>query len=54
MSGQHGENYDVKRETVLCYASEMLTAVARDQRGPDVVAEISARFSNLLSFYFAI
>ena len=26
--------------------SEMLTAVARDQRWPDVVAGISARFSN--------
>ena len=32
---------------------EMLTVVARDQRWPDVVAGISAPFSNLLSFCFA-
>ena len=35
---------------------EMLTAVARDQRWPDVVAGISARFSKFafLLFCFAI
>ena len=32
---------------------EMLTAVARDQRWPDVVAEISASFQNVLLFCFA-
>ena len=48
MSGRHCENYDVKRETV------QLTAVARDLRWLDVVAGISARFSNfdfVLFFY---
>ena len=30
MSGQHRENYDVKRESVHC-TREMLTAVARDR-----------------------
>ena len=33
---------------------KMLTAVARDQRWPDVVAGISAVFPNLLLFCFAI
>ena len=33
---------------------EMLTAVARDQRWPDVVAGISARFENLLFFCFVL
>ena len=33
---------------------KMLTAVAHDQRLPDVVAGISVCFSNLLLFYFAI
>ena len=41
MSGQHCENYDVKWETVHYYITrEMLTAVERDQRWPDVVAGI--------------
>ena len=50
MSGQHWENYDVKREIVHSITREMLTAAARDQRWPDVVAGISARFSKLLLF----
>ena len=30
MSGQHGENYDVKRETVHCYPRNVIAAIARD------------------------
>ena len=41
MSGQHWENYDVKRETVHCYPRN----VDRCCTWPDVVAGISARFS---------
>ena len=53
MSGQHCENYDVKRETVLITVThEMLTAVACDQRWPDVDAGISARFSKFASVLF--
>ena len=39
MSGQHCENYDVKRETVHCYPvnSSLLTAVARDRWNPSAV-----------------
>ena len=44
MSGQHCKDYDVKREQ-FTVTREMLTAVARDQRWPDVVAGIPARFS---------
>ena len=51
MTGQHCENYDVKQETVHCYP-EMLTAVARDQRWPNVVAGISARFSKFAFVLF--
>ena len=51
MSGQHYENYDVKRETVHYYR-EMLTAVVRDRRWPDVVAGISARFSKFVFVLF--
>ena len=46
MSGQHCKDYDVKREQ-FTVTREMLTAVARDQRWPDVVAGISALFSKL-------
>ena len=42
MSGQHCENYDVKRETVHCYR-EMLTAVAG----------ISARYSKFAFVLFS-
>ena len=48
MSRQRCENYDVKRETVHCYPRN----VARDQRWPDVVAGISARFSIFASVLF--
>ena len=53
MNGQHCKKYDVKRETVTV-TREMLTAVVRDQRWPDVVAGISARFSKFALFCFAI
>ena len=33
---------------------EMLTAVARDQRWPDIVAGISAHFSKCALFCFAV
>ena len=52
MSGQHCENYDVRTGSgagipwiQFTVTREMLTAVARDQRWPNVVAGISARFS---------
>ena len=48
MSGQHCVTSNGKRFTVN---REMLTAVARDRRWPDVVAGISARFSK---FAFAL
>ena len=38
----------------LTVTHEMLTAVARDQRWRDVVAGISARFSNLILFCFVL
>ena len=44
MSGQHCENYDVKRET-----HEMLSQVIR---WPDVVAGISPRFSKFAFVLF--
>ena len=54
MSGQHCENYDVRTGPgagipwiQFTVTREMLTAVARDQRWPNVVAGISARFSIL-------
>ena len=47
MSGQHWENYDVKRETVHCYPRN----VDRCCTWPDVVAGISARF---LKFPFVL
>ena len=40
-----------KRFTVT---REMLTAVARDRRWPDVVAGISAVFQNMIYFYFLL
>ena len=52
MSGQHCENYDVKRETVHCYPKMLTAVVARDQRWPDVVAAISARFSKFAFVLF--
>ena len=55
MSGRHCEIYDVKRETVHCYPRnvDLLTAVTRDQRQPDVVAGISAgRFSKFAFVLF--
>ena len=51
MSGQHSENHDVKRETVHRYLRNV-TAVARDQRWPGIVAGISARFSNFVFVLF--
>ena len=48
MSGQHCENYDVKRETVHCYPRN----VDRCCTWPDVVAEISARFSKFAFVLF--
>ena len=51
MSGQHCENYGVKRETVTV-TREMLTAVARDRKWPVVVAGISARFSKFAFVFF--
>ena len=50
MSGQHCENYDVKREQ-LTVTREMLTTVARGQRWPDG-AGISARFSKFALVLF--
>ena len=52
MSGQRCENYDAKRKTFHCYTRNV-TAVARDQRWPDVVAGISARFSKLAFVLFS-
>ena len=49
MSGQHCESYDVKREKFHCYPRNV---VARDQRWPDVVAGISARFSKFAFVLF--
>ena len=51
MSGQHCKNYDAngKQFTVTC---EMFTAVARDQRWPDVVSGISAHFSKFALFCY--
>ena len=48
MSGQHCENYDVKRETVHCYPRN----VDRCCTWPDVVAGISARFSKFAFVLF--
>ena len=62
MSGQHCENFAVKRETFRCcprnYQSgeqqqKVSTAFARDQRWPDVVAGISALFLKFTLFCFA-
>ena len=48
MSGQHRENYDVNRKQ-FTVTREMLTAVARDQRWPEVVAcYIRAHITNHL------
>ena len=51
MSGQHYETMTShgKQFTVT---REMLTAVARDQRWPDVVARIVARFSKFVFVVF--
>ena len=48
MSGQHWENYDVKRETVHYYPRN----VDRCCTWPDVVAGISARFSKFALLLF--
>ena len=52
MSGQHCENYDVKREAVHCYPRNVDRCSVRDQRWPDVVARISARFSKFAFVLF--
>ena len=49
MSGQHCVTSNGKRFTVN---REMLTAVARDRRWPNVVAGISARFSKFAFVLF--
>ena len=50
ISGQHWENYDVKRAGIqFTVTREMLNAVSRDQVVPDVLAGISARFSKFCS-----
>ena len=49
MSGQHYENYDVKRETVHNYPRNVDRS---DRRWPDVVAGISARFSKFALILF--
>ena len=52
MSGQHWENYDVKRE-IVHITREMLTPNAMSgQHWPDVVAGISARFSKFAFVLF--
>ena len=51
MSGQHCENYDIKREQ-FTVTREMLTAVACNKRCPDVDAGISARFSKFALVLF--
>ena len=52
MSGQHCETYDVIEREHFTVTREMLTADARDQRWPDVVAGISARFSKFAFVLF--
>ena len=47
MSGQHCENYDVKRETVHCYPGNSSLLPAKCWPLLHVTARISARFSNL-------
>ena len=51
MSGQHCETMTSNGKQ-LTVTREMLTAVALDQRWPDVVAGISARFSKFAFVLF--